>query len=759
MATAEQYANWIVKNQDKKGTPEFETVAKAYRAAKTQAPAQEAALPEKSMGAMDYAKEYAKETFLAPLEVPLTATSGLLGQVIGGGAGLGTAALRGMGLSQGDPEETVRYWQKKLAYQPTTRVAKGVTGAMAYPGEKLGELGGWMGGKTTEAFRQLGASPETSAAAGTFVNTGLQAIPLALGTGKTAGAPKKYTKIEQQVAKEAQQVVGKSKDKIIKAMEQYETRITKPTTEQAIAQYRRRLYEAGTPEVFGDVLAGLKQELMKEPVIGDVAKTTLEKQRYARENIVKEIEKTEADLAQAYETRAAETRPGYEAVRQNVIDPRSNQQKIADMLYRAQQRGQTAESSKQAALQDWGRFKTLEANQQARAIRQPSQIGPIAQQLNQQKIANLQSQLTNANPQQARMIYQEMARLKAQQTPTSIQMGDIGGFPRVPARYTPQRAVANEANLAAQEAKNIAAQRLAQETAAKDVQQTALINMVGESNTALSDFLSRPVVKEGIRRARKGAQNAGQYFPETNADNFTVGNLQRIKRAVAAKVREQAKEGKLEATEQAEITGMLDQFNQWIKDRSKGFAETEQKYAELSKPINQMKMGKVLREALVSVRETANPTAFLNALRDVPKTLKRATGWSRYEKLDQVLPKQTVKQLNNVAEELLDLQKSNEMASATRGMLQEMMKSEVAKFPNWLRRDIAITNAILKKVAKGKSPAYKEKWAEILDNPDLMAEYLKMDTRSINYKAATDIAKQLAAISVIQHTGTAGQGE
>ena len=34
MATADEYAAWIVKNQDKKGTPEFDTVAKAYQEAK-----------------------------------------------------------------------------------------------------------------------------------------------------------------------------------------------------------------------------------------------------------------------------------------------------------------------------------------------------------------------------------------------------------------------------------------------------------------------------------------------------------------------------------------------------------------------------------------------------------------------------------------------------------------------------------------------------------------------------------------------------
>lgn len=36
MATADDYADWIVKNQSKKGTPEFETVAQAYREAKAQ---------------------------------------------------------------------------------------------------------------------------------------------------------------------------------------------------------------------------------------------------------------------------------------------------------------------------------------------------------------------------------------------------------------------------------------------------------------------------------------------------------------------------------------------------------------------------------------------------------------------------------------------------------------------------------------------------------------------------------------------------
>jgi hypothetical protein len=36
MATSEQYAQWIVDNADKRGTPEFNTVAEAYKASKLQ---------------------------------------------------------------------------------------------------------------------------------------------------------------------------------------------------------------------------------------------------------------------------------------------------------------------------------------------------------------------------------------------------------------------------------------------------------------------------------------------------------------------------------------------------------------------------------------------------------------------------------------------------------------------------------------------------------------------------------------------------
>lgn len=55
MATAEQYAQWIVANQAKKGTPEFETVARAYKMSRQKAPEQ-AAIDSAHAGAVNPAE-------------------------------------------------------------------------------------------------------------------------------------------------------------------------------------------------------------------------------------------------------------------------------------------------------------------------------------------------------------------------------------------------------------------------------------------------------------------------------------------------------------------------------------------------------------------------------------------------------------------------------------------------------------------------------------------------------------------------------
>jgi hypothetical protein len=89
MAAAAEYANWIVQNRDKQGTPDFETVAQAYEAAKRNeniAATQQATAPAPSrQGGLVNALIGAGETALT---LGTAATGGVLGTVGGAITGL-----------------------------------------------------------------------------------------------------------------------------------------------------------------------------------------------------------------------------------------------------------------------------------------------------------------------------------------------------------------------------------------------------------------------------------------------------------------------------------------------------------------------------------------------------------------------------------------------------------------------------------------------------------------------------------------------
>lgn len=141
MATADEYAGWIVQNQDKKGKPEFDTVAKAYQEAKgaPEAPA----VKQGPATAKEEPSIYNK---------------------------LGSAAVKGF--ATGGPIMALMNVSGEALSNANDAIAKG-----AY---KAG-----MG--VTDIGSKVGLPPEAAAGLGFATNVGLQAIP-ALAGGAYAGA-------------------------------------------------------------------------------------------------------------------------------------------------------------------------------------------------------------------------------------------------------------------------------------------------------------------------------------------------------------------------------------------------------------------------------------------------------------------------------------------------------------------------------------------------------------------------------------------
>lgn len=135
MATADDYAAWIVKNQDKRGTPDFDTVAKAYQEAKAEermaeqrvaappAPPPAPGLVQRAIGA--------GETGLA---LTTGATGGLLGMLLDGGKELTRQILSGeFGNAQSNQmiRAAAGEGARALTFEPRTQAGREMTQAAA----------------------------------------------------------------------------------------------------------------------------------------------------------------------------------------------------------------------------------------------------------------------------------------------------------------------------------------------------------------------------------------------------------------------------------------------------------------------------------------------------------------------------------------------------------------------------------------------------------------------------------------------------
>jgi hypothetical protein len=143
MATAEQYAQWIVSNQDKKGTPEFETVSKAYQEAKQKGTAEQPKKEETSLTEKIFGKGVTRET--TPMErIERIGTAGLTNMALGGGIG---AFAGPAGMATGATVGVISGVLGEVGEQ----LIAGVGGSR---GQQV--LGGFLTGGTAEAVPAVG---------------------------------------------------------------------------------------------------------------------------------------------------------------------------------------------------------------------------------------------------------------------------------------------------------------------------------------------------------------------------------------------------------------------------------------------------------------------------------------------------------------------------------------------------------------------------------------------------------------------------
>lgn len=391
----------------------------------------------------------------------------------------------------------------------------------------------------------------------------------------------------------------------------------------------------------------------------------------ARSAAVQSVGGTADDLAAAIKFRGDAADEAYGAIRHNRIGPESNAQ-IMERAIRERS------ASKASALQDQGRFATTAAQQD--------------------ELAN------NFVP--------------------------VAGQPRVPARLSNNLERVGEARSAATDAGVIARGRRSEQEFLESTMDL-LRQTVGMEKTSMSALLNRPSMKSAVQDAIKSAQEGGHYFPSQAGEKLSIQNLQRIKESLDAGIRAakaSADAGRRPTLSPAELESTKKEFVRWLSSRSDEWKNARLQYFENSLPINRMEVGQELEKALKNSLGTGErPNVFAGAVENAPRTLKRATGQPRFEKLSDVLDPRQTQTVTNVLDDLKRTADYETLAKAGSEKASELIGGIAPKAPalGMFNPKYSVARSIAARVAGRVEGKSIDKLAEDMLDPKKMADLME----------------------------------
>jgi hypothetical protein len=244
---------------------------------------------------------------------------------------------------------------------------------------------------------------------------------------------------------------------------------------------------------------------------------------------------------------------------------------------------------------------------------------------------------------------------------------------------------------------------------------------IATANRDLTVLLDRPSMDKAVARAKALAKEKGDKFqigsnaPEqqimvknpltmtTNAvtvpekfAQYTGKDLHYLKLALDDLIKNPAEMG-IGANEARAIADTRSAFLNWAESKIPAYGIARETYAAQSKPINRMEVGQYLQNKLTGPlsEEKLRPGVFATAVKEAPTTLKRVTGESRFNKLDQILTPIQMEKVKSVIDDLARDEKFNIQARAGAKAGEVLPATAIGTVPNWLNKVVTAANMII----------------------------------------------------------------
>lgn len=295
----------------------------------------------------------------------------------------------------------------------------------------------------------------------------------------------------------------------------------------------------------------------------------------------------------------------------------------------------------------------------------------------------------------------------------------------------------------------------AREAAAGDAYQAAT-QATYPVDGKLADLLNRPAVRQAMERAKSMAANQGRPFTfevdsrtglgglgnqsAQTSRQITGQGLQDLKMALDEMLTDPASGFAGKAGDV--VKNLRGQITNWMEEANPAFRTARTAYAEASKPVNAMDVGRRLLDKTTSnIRDLSGnqrlqANAFSRALNDEQSLVRQATGFKGVNALEDVLTPQQMAGLDAVRNEL---ELAANLSSSANGPGSQTAKSLASQ--NLLRQimgptglpqswaESALLQSFVRPVQfamKAAEPKVQNRLAEILLNPEQAAGAMAM---------------------------------
>lgn len=174
-----------------------------------------------------------------------------------------------------------------------------------------------------------------------------------------------------------------------------------------------------------------------------------------------------------------------------------------------------------------------------------------------------------------------------------------------------------------------------------------------------------------------------------------------------------------------------------IKRAIPQYGQAQKLFADLSKPVDRMKVGQYIQDRLIPAINDAGAdapqraTVFANAMRDMNETVRAATGFRRGGGIADLMTPDEMATLRGIGAELsrdVDLQRIGQAGGRRASEAIGDMFSETA--PNALSRPLMIINAILRRTGVGAGERTMNVLSQKMQDPAAMAEIMQAATNA-----------------------------